>query len=87
MSASKIHQEPLEIGVHSVESFVEVDYRGPCAVKYISSKALICAFPSFSEALRAARYATTPDGGYGSVIITECSDEEITHAEFIKWAF
>ena len=86
-----IHREPLEIGGHTVTAMIDTNYAGPCSVQLSGrprpeSKAL-CAFPDFVEAARAARYASTPDGGYGSVVIMPCEASQITHAAFEDWAF
>jgi hypothetical protein len=84
-----IHREPLEIGGHTVTAMIGTNYAGPCSVQETGrpeSKAF-CAFPDFVEAARAARYASTPDGGYGSVVIMPCESREITHTAFEDWAF
>ena len=87
MMANVIHQEPLEIAGATVTSEVDDDHQGSCKVIEAFSEKLICAFPNFQESKRAAIYATTPDGGYGSVRIVACSSDQITYAEFVDWAF
>lgn len=88
MQEERIHQGPLEIGGHTVLTAVHAGYEGACAVLQANgSDRLICAFPNFNEARRAAVYATTPDGGYGSTRIVSCEVDRITHAEFQDWAF
>lgn len=88
LTGTTIHEEPIEIGGHTVVSYIATGYEGPCAVRdEVQTEELICAFPNASEANRAARYATTQDGGYGSVIITPCSADHITHAKFVDWVF
>lgn len=82
------HTEPLEIGGHTALSQIPPGYSGPCGVFEESSvETLICAFPSPVEAMRAAWYATTPDGGYGSVVVRPCDADRVTHSTFPDWAF
>lgn len=89
MDMSKIiHQEPIQIGGHTVTANVPDDYKGPSAIFCeTNNMKILCAFPTYTEAMIAARYASTPDGGYGSVVIEPCCADQITHAEFIDWAF
>lgn len=88
MSEEIIHQGPTEVGGETVVSSVEAGYEGPCAVLEDNGMdRFISAFPNFYEARRAAVYATTPDGGYGSTKIVPCKADEITHSKFDDWAF
>ena len=88
MQSQIIYQEPQEIGGHEVSSFVCDGYDGPCAVYSRSGKdKLICAFPDYVEAKKAALYASTPDGGNGSVLVAPCNASQVTHSEFLDWAF
>ncbi len=81
-----IHQQPLEVGGHTVTTELPNDYIGPCAVFESNfNNVFICAFNSLHEAASAAIYATTPDGGYGSTLIEPCSADMITHADFEEW--
>lgn len=88
MTRELVHEEPMEIGGHTVHSEVPNGYEGPCAVRAADgTEKLICAFPSAPEAMRAAIYASTPDGGYGSTMIQPCTAQMVTHSEFSDWAF
>lgn len=88
MSDECFHSEPLEIGGHTARSQIPAGYSGPCGVFEDGvSETLVCALPSLDEAMKAARYATTPDGGYGSVVVRPCDASSVTHATFPDWAF
>lgn len=88
MTRELVHEEPMEIGGHTVHSEVPNGYEGPCAVRAANgTEKLICAFPSTLEAMRAAIYASTPNGGYGSITIQPCIPQMVTHIEFADWAF
>lgn len=87
MTDKVIFQQPFEIGGHEVSSKLPFGYDGPCAVLCASTDKTICAFLSLHDAVCAARYATTPDGGYGSVILSPCDVLHITHSDFASWAF
>jgi hypothetical protein len=81
-----IHQSPLEIGGHVVETSLSLNHDGRCAIVSGSGNQVIAIVPSFSEACRIAKYAVTPDGGYGSVRI-ESSVHECTDDSFQGWIF
>lgn len=81
-----IHVGPIEIGGEEVTTVLATDYLGPSKV-VDQHENVICAFADFNEAKNAAIYATTPDGGYGSVEIQACSIDEVTHEKWSDWAF
>lgn len=88
MNEDVIHQGPEEIGGETVRSLIETGYEGPCAVLEDNClDVVICALPSYEEARMAAIFASTPDGGYGSTKIIPCKENDITHEDFMTWAF
>lgn len=88
MQEKVIHQGPSQLGGETVVSTVKAGYEGPCAVLEDNGHdRFICAFPNVNEAIRAAIYASTSNGGYGSTKIVQCKADQITHAEFVDWAF
>lgn len=85
MQGNIVHEGPMEFGGETVTSFVEAGYVGHCAVKQDSSdQANIAVLSCYGKALCLARYATTPDGGYGSVVVVP-TDEPVTHFDLLNW--
>ena len=83
-----IAEGPMQLGGEIAHSLVPDDYRGACKVVQDNlSDEVIVVLPSRQEAYRAARYAITPDGGYGSVRVTPAPDGRITCETFEAWAF
>lgn len=75
------------VGADAAISSVPEDYQGACAVVEASSGIrVIAVLPNKAEAFSVARYAITPDGGYGSVYV-DASNEAVTHSSFEEWAF
>jgi hypothetical protein len=86
--ANIIHQEPLEIGGETVISELPDGYEGPCAVVLDNyHNDLICAFQHVNDAIASAIYVTKPDGGYCSILVVPCCEDQITHKDFEDWAF
>lgn len=82
-----ISSSPMDVGGHCAVSTVKEGHEGPCSVHDTNDK-LIAALPNYAEAEKVARYAITPDGGYGSAYISESkASEPITHNTFDEWAF
>lgn len=80
-----IAENPAEIGADTVISTICHSYQGPCAVIEASgSGRVIAVLPSGAEAYRVARYAITPDGGYGSIVVEE-TDLPVTHPDLESW--
>jgi hypothetical protein len=80
-----IHEAPAEIGAHTVETSLPSDYLGSCAIIQTSDRRTVIAIvPNFIEACRIAKYAITPDGGYGSVSI-ESTGNDCTHDSYLSW--
>ena len=76
-----------EIGAHTATSCVSATYVGPCAVLEAGQiDKVVAVLPSPEEAFALARYAISPSGGYGSVIIEE-TDRQVTHTTYTEWAF
>lgn len=83
-----LRQEPDEIGAHSAVTDVPEEYSGSCALFSSSGRdQVIAVFPCSEDAFRAARYAITPDGGYGSVYVSAAPGAKPTHESFDDWAF
>ena len=84
---SVIFQTALELGAHTVESCIPADYTGACSVIAASDgTSVIAVLPSLAEANRVAKYATSPDGGFGSVYIKQ-TDGACTHLSVQDWLF
>ncbi|KXS55610.1 MAG: hypothetical protein AWU57_59 [Marinobacter sp. T13-3] len=80
-----IATNPLSIGGDTAAEAVPDGYTGACAVVPVSgSDNVIAVLPSLNEARRVARYAKTPDGGYGSVVI-EATSQPVTHETLEDW--
>lgn len=80
-----VHEGDMAVGGETVTSFVDSGYVGHCAVKKdISDQANIAVLSCYGKALSLARYATTPDGGYGSVVVV-ATDEPVTHFDTLNW--
>jgi len=80
-----IGANPLPIGGDVATEAVPDGYTGACAVVPASdSDNVIAVLPSLNEARRVARYAKTPDGGYGSVVI-EATRQPVTHETLEDW--
>lgn len=80
-----IAENAPEIGADTATSLVPANYQGPCAVVEASGRGLaVAVLPSSVEAYRVARYAITPDGGYGSVMV-EMTERCITDQNFEDW--
>lgn len=62
-----LHEGPMELGGERVVSYLPDDYSGPCAITCAGNGELIGVAADPEVALRIGRYATTPDGGFGSV--------------------
>lgn len=76
-----------EIGMDTAISYVSNGYLGHCAVVAAANNcSVIAVLPNEIEANSVARYAITPDGGYGSVYV-EPTEKKITHSGFSDWAF
>jgi hypothetical protein len=73
-----------KIGGEYVDCQVNENYVGRCEVKTFND-VLVGIFPNLEVGISIARYAITPDGGYGSVEIIECSEKIITHESFDDW--
>lgn len=88
MNEDIIYQAPAQIGGDTVTALVDSAYKGPCAVLEDNGQdVLVCALPDYEEARKAAIFATSPDGGYGSTKIIRCTKDDVTHEDFITWAF
>lgn len=70
-----IHEGPMELGGERVESYLPDDYSGPCAITCAGNGELIGVAADPEVALRIGRYATTPDGGFGSVHLEPSSEK------------
>ncbi len=70
------------VGGLQATSFIEPGYSGQCAV--CEGNKVIAVFPNNIEAIRAAAYAISPDGGFVGVSIHP-SSELVTHASFMEW--
>lgn len=85
MQGNIVHEGPMELGGETVTSFVKPDHAGNCAVKRdASDHKAICVLSTYEAALSVARYAGTPDGGYGSVVVV-ATDEPATHIDLLDW--
>lgn len=85
MDQTIIAENPTEIGGDTATSMVRSTYQGACAVIEASgSGRVIAVLPSGAEANRVARYAITPAGGYGSVLVEE-TDQAVTHPNLESW--
>jgi hypothetical protein len=80
-----IFQAAQELGAHTVQSCIPADYTGACSVIAASDgTSVIAVIPNLAEANRVARYATRPDGGFGSVYIKQ-TDSACMHLSFQDW--
>jgi hypothetical protein len=78
-------EAPWEIGGHQENSYIKEGYIGRCEIKIENDPDTILAvLPNLNEAIAVARYAITPDGGYGSVEVHP-SEIDITHSDFMDW--
>ena len=88
MERRVIHECPDEIGGHCAYSEIPVGYEGKCAIYNggCFPEKEMAVFPSQPEAEAAARYATTPDGGY-SEVTAKVADKtaQITHQTWLDW--
>lgn len=80
-----IYEGPLEIGGETVTSYIPKHYLGKMSIMDDNGTKVIAVMPTVEEGLRVAKYATSPDGGYGSVSIFAAGEERITHATFMDW--
>lgn len=85
MNETIIAENPPEIGGDTASSMVRSTYHGACAVIEASgTERVIAVLSSGVEAYRLARYAITPAGGYGSVVVEE-TDQAVTHPNLESW--
>jgi hypothetical protein len=83
-----IHKSPDEIGGDCAYSEIPVEYEGKCAIfnGECFPEREMAVFPNRREAEAAARYATTPDGGYSDVTAKVADKSSpITHKSWIDW--
>jgi hypothetical protein len=80
-----IHQEPDQIGGHIVVSNCPEGFDGKVIVRDGSHKT-ISITPSLAVATSIAIFASSPNGGYGSIYISEAKTEDVvTHSTFYDW--
>ena len=61
-----INEGPLEIGGETVTAYYLNEYRGKvCIMTDDGEGRIVAVMPTVEEGLRVARYAITPDGGFG----------------------
>lgn len=84
--ASILNQMSDVIGGDVAVSEVPENYSGCCAVVDRNDKQ-ITIMPTVNDAIRAACYAITPDGGYCGVRVLPAPGATPTHADFYDWAF
>lgn len=78
-----------EIGGDTAVSTLPEEWEGAAKLVYDGSCGRYCAvFPSLGEAVHAASYAITPDGGYSNVEVIEPDrGETVTHLSAQDWIF
>lgn len=75
-----IHEGAMELGGERVVSYLPEDYSGPCSITCSGNGKLIGVAVDPEVALRIGRYATTPDGGFGSVHLEPSSETPGYHS-------
>ncbi len=77
---------PNELGAGTATSEVAIGYSGKCEVKEKYSDKTIAVLPNSIEAEKVAGYACTPDGGFGSIIVTASKEKDaLTHNSYEEW--
>lgn len=78
--------EHSELG-STISSRVPSSYRGVTQLEAVSRKTSIAVFPTYEQALSAAKFAVGPMGGYQHAVLTRGTAPSITHTHWEDWAF
>ncbi len=81
---SLIAESQWQVGAETAVSTLSKGYVGPCRIITVNDE-LVAVMPNKKEAFKVAQYAMSPGGGFGSVIVEEGSEQEITHLSIEGW--
>lgn len=85
-----IARAPDYFGGHTATTSLPLGHKGPVSMAcqdHALHERAIATFTSFDQALKAACYAISPDGGYSGVSLVDGAGQQITHQDWQEWAF
>lgn len=81
-----VAMNPLEIGGDTAISDLPEEYKGKVQVVRDGDVDVIAVMPNVESGLSVARYAITPNGGFGSVFVLPAPAEmQVTENNFMEW--
>lgn len=84
-----VAKQPEVIGGDYATTVLSEDHQGPVSMRVSGREGrhiIEATFPTLRQAVIAASYAISPDGGYSDVALIDGAGREVTHADWQDWA-
>ena len=79
-----VAKQPGAIGCDYATTVLSEDHQGQASMRVRGCEGghkIEATFPTLHQAIIAASYAISPDGGYSDVVLIDCVGQLVTHAD------